>query len=242
MADEHVPGAAGLSARGAGRRRSRPPHHQLRREGDVAGEPRPPLRRVLLRRSGDRRDGPAADLVAVEGRDHRLQLAGVRRPQPDRPLRRRVELALSRGRVVRPCAQSHPGDAGGQRLAGDRFPRDAARDHRRPGLLRGRQPQQQLAVSGEGHQHRRRIRPAPVPLRLRLREPRLQPVHSVLGPDLHRPERTTDRHRRHHRSHSGSGLRPDLSRQQRQPDRRRVRRPSTTARSSSRTNGRSATR
>ena len=99
--------------------------------------------------------GPAAKLVAAEPDDGRLQRAGVRRPQPERPLRRRAELALSRGRVVRPRAQSHPGDAVRRRLAGQRLSGHAARPHGWSGVLRGRQPQRQLAVPGEGHEHRR---------------------------------------------------------------------------------------
>ncbi len=52
------------------------------------------------------------------GRRPRLQLARVRRSQPDRPLRRRPEPAFAGRGILRACAEPDRGDAVGERLAG----------------------------------------------------------------------------------------------------------------------------
>ena len=113
-----VPCAAGISARGARRRRSRPTHHELRGEGRP-GRPsrRASLRRLVLRRSGDWRTWDRSDVVAAESRRRRATArwttAATIRPFTTTA----CGLALSRRCLVRPRAQSHSRDAGDRRLA-----------------------------------------------------------------------------------------------------------------------------
>ena len=94
--------------------------------------------------------------------------------------------------------------------------RVSPRSRRRSRLLRGRQPQRQLAGSGEGHDTISRplanIRFATAFDYEHLDFSRLQ---QYTGPDVQRAERAADRHRRRPRHHSGSDVRANLPREPR---------------------------
>ena len=81
---------AGFPLREPGRGRSRAPDQLVLRQGHLAARQRPPHRRLVLRRSGQGRHGPAAPVLAGPRTDtSAFSELEVRRPQPDGALRRR---------------------------------------------------------------------------------------------------------------------------------------------------------
>ena len=112
-----------------------------------------PHRRVVLRRPGQGRHGAAAHLRAHGDRHLVVQRDRVRRPQPDRALRRRHQPDVAGRGQLRARHQQHLRDAERGPVARDRHDRGAAGDHRWHRLLREGQRRHQPAV-------RRRRRPS----------------------------------------------------------------------------------
>ena len=220
-ADVHRAGR--LPARESRRSRSQAADHVLRRQGHVAGDAEPSLRRVVLRRSGARRSGSTADDGAAADDDVGVQRAReVRRPQPVRALRRHHRVALARRGVVRARPQRDRGDPVGGRVERDRHDGHAQHHLRRHRLLRAGQPQRELPVSGQGDQP---VRQSPTEVRRARRRRRLRSDQQPHRPDVHARQRRADRDRRHDSDPCRSHVRADLPCDPRQPEHRTVDRP-----------------
>ena len=147
--------------------------------------------------------GRSAPSSLLEPDDLGVQLARVRRPQPDRPLRRRPEPAFPGRGILRARAEPDRRDAVGERVAGHRLSRDADASitgglgfyeagNRSDSWQAQAKATNIFAAAGE-HQVRYGVR---------LRAPRLQPAPAVHRSDVHRAERPADRDRRDRRHHS----------------------------------------
>ena len=178
VADEHVHRAGGISAR---RRSARSTvtaastNYAARAPGRRRAHTASTRRSSAIRRTATM--GPQRSSSLLKQTTSGYSSLGVRRPQPDRPLRRRPELAFPRRGVVRPCAQPHPGDAVGQRLAGHRLPRHAdASISGGLGFYEAGNRSNNWQIQAKATNILAGYRRASGALRLRLRAPRLQPA------------------------------------------------------------------
>ena len=107
-------GARGLPAGVDGQREPQPPGHAVRGQGHLAADPDAAHRRVVLRRPVARRHGAAAPHVAPAHHDLGLQLARLRRQQPDGEVPGRADAQLAGRGVGVARGQQHHRDALGQ--------------------------------------------------------------------------------------------------------------------------------
>ena len=136
--------------------------------------------------------GPQRTASLPPLRHQGLQRDRLRRPQPEREVRRHHERQLAARRLVRARAERDHRDAVGQRVAGHRPPGCAEPGDRRPRLLRGQRRHQQ-AVGGQDHTHLRR---PPDPRRLGVRRHQLPAELEPHRPDDHAAQRPAHGDRR----------------------------------------------
>ena len=174
----------------------------------------PPARRLGVRRPGQGRHGAAAHLVAARHRHLVVQRARVRRPQPDRSLRRRAR--------PEPAARSQLQ----QRLQQDRRRRPSVDTWRVtdttvvPNVITGGIGAYEKGNESKNYQYSAKAhlgggRP-PGQGRRPVRGRRVRAGQPAHWPDLHRAQRHADRDRRVGQHHRRSDLRPDLARDPRQ--------------------------
>ena len=187
-------------------------------KGDLAG--RQPSHRFDASFFGDPAtgdNGPAAAASLLSQATSGYSSLELRRPQPDRPLRRRPQPALPRRCVVWPRAESHPRDAVGRTTG------RSAISASRPRVSSGGLGFYEAGNRSNNWQvQAKATTSSPVTASIRCATASTTSTWtsascSSTGSDLHRAERTADSDGRHRRHHSGSGLRPDLSREPGQP-------------------------